>query len=143
MKKALVVVLIVFVLGAVWYVGMKKGSGYVSPPEAVVVPTSEPSVPPAATSGAVKTFTVSGNEFAFSPDTLNVNKGDTVNITFTNTGKSPHNFVIAELNVRSKTILSGESDTVAFTVDKTGAFSYVCSVPTHEDKGMVGTLTVQ
>ena len=65
----------------------------------------------------VKSFTVSGTEFAFTPNTLSVNKGDTVKILFTNNGKFPHNFTITEFNVQSKTISHRESDTVIFTPD--------------------------
>lgn len=93
--------------------------------------------------GVVKEFAVSGNEFAFVPKTLTAVKGDTVKVTFTNTGKLPHNFVIKELNVQGKTIQPGQTDTVTFTADKAGSFEYYCSVGTHKDKGMVGMLTVE
>lgn len=31
----------------------------------------------------------------------------------------------------------------ALTPDKAGSFSFMCIVPTHADKGMTGTLTVE
>ena len=142
MNKLLMVVLAVIVLGAEGYFVMKGGSPY-NPAHVAAVSAPVPSVPSGESIGEVKSLTVSGSEFAFSPNMLSVNKGDTVNVTFTNNGKFPHNFVIAELNVQSKTVSPGESDTVTFTSDQTGTFTYFCSVPTHEDKGMVGTLTVQ
>jgi nitrosocyanin len=142
MNKLLMILLIVFVLGAAGYFVMKDGGAYSTPQVTTVVPTSARSVPPAATSGTVKNITVTGTEFAFSPSTLSVNKGETVNVTFTNNGAFPHNFTITQLNVKSKTIQSGESDTVTFTADTAGTFTYFCSVPTHKDKGMVGMLTV-
>lgn len=92
--------------------------------------------------GTTKEFKVSGTEFAFAPATMSVTKGDTVKVTFTNNGKYPHNFTITDLNVQGKTIQPGESDTVTFTADKAGSFKYICSVPGHADRGMVGTLTV-
>lgn len=101
-------------------------------------------MPPAGVpTGTVKSFAISGTEFAFSPNTLTVNKGDTVKVTLTNNGNYPHNFTITELNVQGKTISPGQSDTVTFTADKAGTFQYFCSVPGHKDKGMVGTITVQ
>ena len=93
--------------------------------------------------GSVKEFTVKGTEFAFAPSTMSVRRGDTVKVTFTNAGKYPHNFTITEFNVASKTIQPGQTEVVTFTADKAGTFKYFCSVPGHEDKGMVGTLTVQ
>jgi nitrosocyanin len=136
MNKIFLIAIIIIVVGAVGYFIMKGGSAY-SPAQVATGATA------GATTGTVKSFTVSGTEFAFSPNTLSVNKGDTVNVTFTNNGAFPHNFTITEFNVKSKTISPGESDTVTFTADQTGTFTYFCSVPTHKDKGMVGTLTVQ
>lgn len=146
MNKLFLIALIVVVLGVAGYFVMKGGSAY-SPAQVTALPTPVPSVSSGAsvngaTTGTAKNFTVSGGEFAFSPNTLSVNKGDTVNVTFTNTGAFPHNFTIAEFNVKSKTISPGETDTVTFTADQAGTFTYFCSVPTHKDKGMVGTLTV-
>ena len=146
MNKVVLVVLILVVLGAAGYFVM-KGSGAYSPSQMTVVPAPTIGVPsetPSAVTptGAVKNFTVSGTEFAFSPNTLTVNKGDTVNVTFTNDGTFPHNFTITELNVQSKTISPGESDTVTFTANMPGTFTFFYSVPTHKDKGMVGTLIV-
>jgi plastocyanin len=147
MNKLLLIALIIIVLGAAGYFIMKGGSTYGQVQvTAVPTPTSflASGVPTTGTTtGAVKNFTVSGTEFAFSPNALSVNKGDTVNVTFTNNGAFPHNFTITELNVKSKTISPGQSDTVTFIADQTGTFPYFCSVPTHKDKGMVGTLTVQ
>ena len=90
-----------------------------------------------------KQIMITGNEFAFSPSTLTVNKGDTVEITFKNTGKFPHNLSISDLSVKTKTIQSGEQDTISFVPDKTGSFQFTCTVPGHADKGMVGTLVVK
>ena len=136
MNKLFLIVLIVFAVGIGGYFVMKRGSTY-SPPQTTTAETT-----PAAT-GEVKNFSVSGNEFSFTPNTMSVSRGDTVTVVFTNAGKFPHNFVITELNVRSKTVSPGESDTVTFTADTAGTFTYFCSVPTHKDKGMAGILTVR
>lgn len=92
---------------------------------------------------AGQAFTVEGNEYAFSPATLTVKNNQPVTILFKNTGKYPHNFSISELDVKSKTIRTGQEDTVTFTPTKTGSFEYVCTVPGHADRGMKGTLLVQ
>lgn len=54
-----------------------------------------------------------------------------------------HDFVIDELNIRTKRIAGGESDSVTFTADKTGAFEYYCSVGNHREMGMKGRLIVE
>lgn len=107
---------------------------------------ASPSTQEAATDSGqtsnVKEFTVSGFNYGFSPNTLTVNKGDTVKITFKNSG-GVHDFVINEFNVKTKTIRSGDSETVSFVANQAGTFQFYCSVANHKQMGMVGTLTVQ
>ena len=50
--------------------------------------------------GEVKEFTVSAQNYSFTPSTLTVNKGDRVRITFTNSGGT-HDFVLDEFNVKT------------------------------------------
>ena|SRR5581483_7347632 len=115
-----------------------------SSPEVVTSPASEATSPASsqAPTGAVKELTVEGSNFKFVPNTLTVNKGDTVKLTFKNTG-GMHDLVIDQLNVRTKVIGSGQTDTVTFTASQAGTFQYYCSVDGHRAMGMVGTLTVQ
>lgn len=148
-------VVIYLVIGAIvyglvyYFVFAKKGYNYnptsqnQTPTETV---TSVPSVttttasPSAANSTQV---TVEGNEFAFTPSAFTVKKGEPVTLTFKNTGKYPHNLTISALNVSTKTIQPGQEDTITFTPDKAGSFTYICTVPGHADRGMKGTLTVE
>lgn len=99
--------------------------------------------PQSSNVGEVKTFAVSGNEFSFVPNVINVKKGEQVKVVFTNTGKYPHNFVVNELGVKSETINTGATTETTFVADKAGSFVFYCSVGTHREKGMVGTLTVE
>lgn len=94
------------------------------------------------TSANVKSFTVVARNYSFAPATITVNKGDTVRITFQNSG-GDHDFVLDEFNARTNVIHSGQSETVEFTADKAGSFEYYCSVGTHRQMGMRGTLMVQ
>lgn len=92
----------------------------------------------------VKEFEVSGANFAFTPNTMTVERGDTVRITFTNTDESmPHDWVIDEFNARTQILQPGESETIEFVADEDGEFEFYCSVGNHRAQGMVGTLTVQ
>lgn len=114
---------------------------------AVSTPTpiaSESATPSTATESAtMQSFTVEGNEFKFAPSTLTVKMNQPVQITFKNTGKYPHNLTISALNIKTKTIQPGQQDTITFTPSKTGSFEYMCTVDSHAEKGMTGTLTVQ
>lgn len=91
--------------------------------------------------GNVKTFTVTGKNFSFLPNTLSVKKGDTVRITFKNTDGF-HDLVIDEFNARTKQMQAGGEETIEFVANKTGTFEYYCSVGAHRAMGMKGTLTV-
>jgi len=93
-------------------------------------------------SGTVKEITVTGSSFKFAPNTITVKKGDTVRVTFKNSG-GMHDFVIDEFDVKSKIIADGQQDVVEFTADKAGTYEYYCSVGNHRQMGMVGKLIVQ
>lgn len=92
--------------------------------------------------GATKSFTVTGQNFSFIPSTLSVRKGDTVKITFKMASGTSHDFVIDEFSVRTNRLEVGDSQTVTFVADKSGSFEYYCSVGQHRVMGMKGTLTV-
>jgi plastocyanin len=93
-------------------------------------------------SGKVVEVTVKGQNYSFAPNVINVKKGDTVKVTFMNTGGF-HDFVVDEFNAKTKTIKDGESDTVQFVADKAGTFEFYCSVGQHRQMGMKGNLIVQ
>lgn len=99
--------------------------------------------PTPVSTGPVVSFNVSAKEYAYTPSTITVNKGDNVKIVFTNNGTTAHNFTISEFNVASKSINPGETDTVTFVADKSGTFKYFCSIDSHRSLGLEGTLTVK
>ena len=140
-KVVLVVILLLVVLGG-GYFAVKSMKSSVAPAPVAVQSTPQPTSV-ATSPAAMKEITVEGNEYAFIPSAITVKKGEVVKVNFKNTGKFPHNFSIADLSVKSKTIQPGEEDAVTFTADKVGSFTYICTVPGHADKGMKGTLTVK
>lgn len=109
---------------------------YPTPNTATSTATSSPGIIP-----VVKTFNVTGSNFSFSPSTITVNKGDRVKIVFNSQGT--HDWVIDAFNARTSVLSAGQSQTIEFTADKTGSFEYYCSVGTHRQMGMKGTLTVK
>ena len=74
--------------------------------------------------------------------TLKVKQGDKVVVNFSSTSGF-HDFVIDEFNVASKQIPANEISTVEFIADKTGTFSYYCSVGEHRANGMEGEIIVE
>ncbi|MES2315837.1 MAG: cupredoxin domain-containing protein [Patescibacteria group bacterium] len=94
------------------------------------------------TNAPVKEFTVTGQNFSFTPNTLTVNKGDLVKINFQNAGGF-HDFRLDDFKVATSQIKTGETGSVSFIADKTGTFEYYCSVGQHRAMGMKGTLTVK
>ena len=90
-----------------------------------------------------KTFAIEAVNFSFSIKEIKVKKGDSVKVVFTNNGSYPHDFVIDELNIKTKQLKTGETDEVIFVADKEGLYEYYCSVGNHRKQGMVGKLIVE
>lgn len=98
--------------------------------------------------GAAKELNVElgkDGQWKFTPDKLEVAKGDTVKINLVNkdTTSQAHSFVISVLNVKSQQIAAGGTGSVTVKADKTGEFDIICDVPGHKDAGMVGKLIVK
>ena len=91
--------------------------------------------------GPIKEFTINGSSFKYDPDTITVNKGDIVKIIFKDTD-GRHNLLIDSYGITSKVLSSGKEESLEFIADKTGSFKMYCSLPGHEDNGMVGKLIV-
>lgn len=94
----------------------------------------------------VTKITVEGDEFSFSPKNISIARGATVELTFKNTGRAPHNYMITELNLATKIIGGGKTDVVTFVApDSPGVITYTsfCSVPGHRESGMVGTIEIK
>ena len=130
--KSTYIALIIIVLLVLGYVFLVKNQA-----EAPVMNTEDGLV-----TGAVKEFTVTGKNFAFSPSTITVKKGDRVKVIFKNEN-GYHDFVIDEFGAATKQAQSPTMETIEFTANKTGTFEYYCSVGSHRAMGMKGTLKVE
>jgi len=91
----------------------------------------------------VKEIAVTGAEFSFEPSQISVKAGDKVKIIFKNQGSTPHNLVIEDLGVRTKTIGKGQTDAIEFTASAPGNYSFDCSLPGHKEAGMKGVLKAE
>ncbi len=110
-------------------------------------PTTTPTTGTSTTSTTTqatttRSFTVSGENFEFSPDSIVVKKGDTVRLTFRSIGGS-HDLRIEDYEIGTKVLANGAQETLTFEADTAGTFAYYCSVGNHRAMGMEGTLTVQ
>lgn len=92
--------------------------------------------------GTVQEFVVSGQNYSFTPNEIRVKQGDTVKISFKNTG-GMHDWRLDEFNASTQIIETGETDTVEFIASRTGRFQFYCSVGQHRQLGMVGTIIVE
>ncbi len=90
----------------------------------------------------VKEFVVTGANFKYNPSQIRVSKGDRVKITFI-ADDMMHDFVIDELSIRTNILRKGQSETLEFTADNVGTFTYYCSVGSHRALGMEGKLIVE
>ena len=134
MKKIIILVVIILLIGFFW---IKRGEA----PAPNTTGEGVITTPPAPTA-KVKEFTVIGSNFAFTPETIEVSKGDTVKITFQN-AVGFHDLKLDEFTgAATKQLKVGESETIEFVADKVGDFEYYCSVGNHRAMGMKGTLTV-
>ena len=108
-----------------------------------VVPTTSASdtLTPAAAMTQIE-ITIEGDKFRFSPAKITLKKGQTIKLTLISRDM-PHDFVVDELNFRTKLLQPGESQTLEFTPDIAGTFEYYCSFNRHRQMGMVGTLVVE
>lgn len=94
--------------------------------------------------GAMETkiITVTAKKFQFDPATITVKKGAKVTLNIKSVDVS-HGFSLPDFNVNA-TLEPNKTATVTFTADKTGTFSFSCSIFCGSGHGdMKGTLIVQ
>jgi hypothetical protein len=82
-----------------------------------------------------------GNAYYFAPDQLSASAG-TVSFVFRNVGSREHNFVIEALNLRTPDIAAGATRDASFTFTTPGTYQFICDLPTHAQRGMVGQIVI-
>lgn len=143
-KKLLVLVLAVVLVGGGLYIMNSSKS----------TQSTDLMVPALGTSGVEETIvtevqtvqeiTLDSFEFGFDQKEITVKKGQTVQITLTNSGKMLHDWVVDEITgAKTKQIKNGETDTITFVAETVGEFEYYCSVGQHRKNGMVGKIIVE
>lgn len=147
MKKIILIIIIVLVVGIGGYLLLRGGH---QTPAPVSAPTTAPGVSPenveekvVSDGTEIKEFIVSGTEFSFNPSSLSVKAGEQIKIVFKNDGKAKHDLVIEELGIRTRIISVGQTDVLEFIAPSSGTYTFSCSVPGHRSAGMVGELEVE
>lgn len=93
--------------------------------------------------GPTKEFTIIAKSYSFNPSEIKAQKGDKIraHIVFAD---GFHDFVIDEFaGSRTERASAVATTTIEFIADKTGSFKYYCSVGSHRQLGMEGTLIVE
>jgi uncharacterized cupredoxin-like copper-binding protein len=128
--------------------GMKGVIGVgvkVATPAPTPTPTPTPTPKPggaAATCSNPTATTVTAEEFdfGFKLSQTTVPCGP-VTFNQTNTGGTAHDFAINGVNPAGAVINTGQNTTNTWTLAP-GTYGYICDIPTHQQLGMAGTLTV-
>ena len=98
---------------------------------------------PAAGGGAdaVTEASIDTIDINFSVKELTIAANTDVKITVTNKGVLQHDFHVDKLDITSKMLNSGDTDTVTINAAP-GTYDYWCTVPGHKEAGMTGVLTI-
>ena len=95
---------------------------------------------PVPAQGTVREFTVRGNQFAFSPSTIEVQKDDVVKITFTAVDM-PHSFTVDQYRIAKR---ANAGQTVTFEFRATGNARFYCNLTLDDQcKDMHGQIVVK
>jgi plastocyanin len=78
-------------------------------------------------------------DFNFTPASLTVRPGQTVNVNVRNGGQAPHTFTIDGVTDSTR-MNAGESKSISFTAPASGTLTYYCTV--HTAERMKGQLTI-
>ncbi len=100
--------------------------------------TSSGTAPVAA---GAPTLEVVATDFAFRPAQFRVRARQTVNIALPNRGAILHDLTIPALRFQI-VAQSGQRPAAALTATAPGTYEFYCSVPGHQEAGMVGQLIV-
>lgn len=105
--------------------------------------TSEPSkLTTPSSSVNIKEFDITAKQFEFAPSTITVKKGDTVKLHIESLDVT-HGFNLPEFGV-NENLAPGKTADVEFVADKTGTFTFSCSVYCGSGHGgMKGQLIVE
>ena len=110
-------------------------------PEENTAPSENVSETATTDSEVDRTITVSGGNYYFEPDTINVSVNENVRFVFENEG-GMHDMRIPELGAGTEVFRGGDSQSFTVKFEETGSYEFICSVGNHAEQGMRGTIQV-
>jgi uncharacterized cupredoxin-like copper-binding protein len=88
------------------------------------------------------TINVAVEDFNFTLDSSQLNAGATTFVV-KNNGSMRHDFAISGNGIKQRTEKIDPGETTELTVElEPGTYTYICTIPGHEELGMKGTFTV-
>lgn len=92
--------------------------------------------------GETKQISIEANEFKFSLHPIELNQGEMVELVLNNTGKLDHHFEIIGTDVHVP-IPAGSQNSTFLSLELPGTYKAVCSIPGHEEAGMMTFIKVE
>jgi nitrite reductase (NO-forming) len=127
-------------LGGVAIVGAGILGGPVARRDPVTPGTPSMASPAATPVGEAIEVAIRANGLRFSPSAISIPAHTPVRIVFTNPGRVYHDLVIPGIGRRTPRIGPGETAELVITVEP-GSYGFHCSIQSHHQAGMEGTLT--
>lgn len=144
----IILIVVVVVIGGYFLFRGSSQTPAPSPAEAPTKETNQPVAPNTETSeqqsgGEVKEFNMTAKQWEFNPSTITVNQGDTVKLHIESIDVT-HGFRLSEFKI-SEQLEPGKTVNVEFIADKTGTFTFACTVSScgSGHSGMNGQLVVK
>lgn len=107
---------------------------------------------PGDASEADRTIELEAEEFKFSMDEISVEPGETIEFVVRNVGQVQHEFAIGDEGEHAVAghggggstgpIDPGDSAMLVWSFPDSGEVEFACHIDSHDEQGMVGTLTV-
>ncbi len=131
-KLILIILILTFLITLLFYIKKDfKSSKY-----------SNLSSPPLKENASTKKISVVAKQFSFSPNTIKVSYGDTVNIKIKSVDVT-HGIALPDFGI-NEVLEPGKEVNITFKADKKGSFSFFCSIACGEGhSGMRGLLIVE
>lgn len=124
MKKILGFILVLAVVGSIWYMATKKADAPVSPVAGEETTTETPDVTPVVSSDVLSgSVSITIKNYKYAPATIKVKKG--TKITWTNEDVAGHTVTADNGSWESKLLAKG--GTYEKTFDSVGTFAYHCA----------------
>jgi uncharacterized cupredoxin-like copper-binding protein len=82
-------------------------------------------------------------EWAITPQDITLNKGETIQLIIVNKGTYPHDFVIPELDIKTRTLSPNQEESLTFAANKSMTLKVFCSLPGHKESGMEAQISVK